>query len=71
MQLDDCLAAAGDSCRDVQLHATALGLLARGVRRLPAVRIGRRWFDGEQTLGEAAALLRARALSDRPLAPAG
>jgi len=71
MQLDDCLSAAGDSSRDVQLHATALGLLARGVRRLPAVRIGRRWFDGEQTLGGAAALMRARVLSDRPLAPAG
>jgi 2-hydroxychromene-2-carboxylate isomerase len=71
MQLHDCLAAAADRARDRQLRATALGLAARGVRRLPAVRIGRRWFEGEQALGEAAALLRARALGERPLAPAG
>ena len=40
--LRECLAAAGDPTRDGALHATARGLLARGVRRLPAIRIGER-----------------------------
>jgi 2-hydroxychromene-2-carboxylate isomerase len=68
--LDEALAAAGDRSRDGTLHATGRGLLVRGVRRLPAIRIGRRWFNGERAVGEAAALQRARAAADRPLAPA-
>jgi 2-hydroxychromene-2-carboxylate isomerase len=68
--LDEALAAAGDPSRDGMLHATARGLLARGVRHLPAIRLGRRWFSGERAVGEAAALQRARAAADRPLAPA-
>jgi 2-hydroxychromene-2-carboxylate isomerase len=68
--LDEALAAAGDPGRDGTLHATARGLLARGVRHLPAIRLGRRWFNGERAVGEAAALQRARAAADRPLAPA-
>jgi 2-hydroxychromene-2-carboxylate isomerase len=71
MQLEACLAAAADSERDVELHATALGLLSRGVHRLPAIRIGRHWFEGEQRLVEAAGLLRARAIRRPSLAPAG
>jgi 2-hydroxychromene-2-carboxylate isomerase len=63
--LAECLAAAGDVARDGALHATARGLLSRGVRRLPAIRVDRHWFDGERAVAEAAALLRAR-----PLAPA-
>jgi 2-hydroxychromene-2-carboxylate isomerase len=69
--LEDALGAAGDPSRDGTLHATARGLLARGVRHLPAIRIERRWFSGERAVGEAAALQRARAAADRPLAPAG
>ncbi len=69
--LDACLSAAGDPTRDGALHATARGLLARGVLRLPAVRVGRRWVDGERAVAEAAALLRAGAALGRPLAPAG
>jgi len=47
---EDCLAAARDPSRDVAVWATARGLHARGVRRLPAVRLGRRWFEGERLL---------------------
>jgi 2-hydroxychromene-2-carboxylate isomerase len=65
MHLDGCLAAAADPSRDARFHATAKGLLRRGVRRLPAVRIGRQWFNEEGSLGEAGALLRAGAVSDR------
>jgi 2-hydroxychromene-2-carboxylate isomerase len=61
LPLDGCLMAARDPSRDVALWATARGLRARGVRCLPAVRLGRRWLDGERLL-ESAALLLAHAL---------
>jgi hypothetical protein len=38
---------------------------------VPAIRVGRRWFTGEHVVGEAAALIRAQAAAERPLAPAG
>ncbi len=60
--LEDCLRAAGDPRRDEELRATARGLLSRGVRRLPAIRIGRDFFDGDGALAEAAASLRSRPL---------
>jgi 2-hydroxychromene-2-carboxylate isomerase len=44
---DSCLAAAADKARDAPVHATASALRARGVRRLPAIRIGRRFYTGE------------------------
>jgi 2-hydroxychromene-2-carboxylate isomerase len=66
--LDACLAAAGDPAEDWALHATAQGLLAQGVRQLPAARVGRRWFEGEGAMPDAAAMLRAGAVD---LAPAG
>lgn len=66
--LRECLAAAGDPTRDGQLHATARGLLAQGVFRLPAVRIGTRWFSGDGALAAASAYLRAQPLADRPFA---
>jgi len=56
LTLEDCLAAAGDQALDASLHATARALTARGIGRLPAVRIHGRLFDGEQRLSEAAAL---------------
>jgi 2-hydroxychromene-2-carboxylate isomerase len=56
--LRDCLAAAGDLTRDGGLHATARGLLLKGVRRLPAIRIGDHWFDGDGALASAQAYLR-------------
>jgi 2-hydroxychromene-2-carboxylate isomerase len=58
---EGCLTAAADPARDGPLWATARGLRARGVRRLPAVRLGRRWFEGERLL-DAVALLGAHAL---------
>ncbi len=66
-----CLAAAGDPSRDAQLLAAANDLANRGVRRLPAIRIGRRILQGDQLLAEAAALLRSQTTYVRPLAPAG
>lgn len=69
---EECLAAAGDVQLDAQLEATARGLAAQGVNELPAVRVGRRFYDGEQRLSEVAALLRAPAVPDvaRPRARA-
>lgn len=61
VSLEGVLMAARDPCRDGPLWATARGLRARGLRRLPAVRVGRRWFQGERLL-DAVALVRARAL---------
>jgi 2-hydroxychromene-2-carboxylate isomerase len=56
--VDGCLAAAGDRARDDRLQAIAGRLRSRGVPRLPAVRIGRRWLWGEQMLDEARPLVR-------------
>jgi 2-hydroxychromene-2-carboxylate isomerase len=56
LTLDQCLSAAGDQALDRSLEATARGLRAQGVKRLPAVRVGGRLFDGEHRLVEAAAL---------------
>jgi 2-hydroxychromene-2-carboxylate isomerase len=66
--LQECLAAAGDPTRDGELHATARGLLAKGVTRLPAVRVGTRWFDGDDALAAASAFVRAGAPLERPFA---
>jgi len=68
---EGALVAAGDPTRDALVHATARELRARGVRRLPAIRIGRSLLSGGRAIGEAAELQRARAAADRPLAPAG
>ncbi len=61
LSVDGCLAAARDPSRDATLWATARGLRARGVRRLPAVRLGRRWLEGDDLL-ERAELVLAHAL---------
>jgi 2-hydroxychromene-2-carboxylate isomerase len=50
LPVDGCLAAARDPSRDGPLWATARGLYARGMRRLPAIRLGHRWFEGERVL---------------------
>ena len=62
LPLDGCLSAARDAARDRPLWATARGLHARGVRALPALRLGRRFIEGERILTEGAALLAAHAL---------
>jgi 2-hydroxychromene-2-carboxylate isomerase len=65
--LSACLAAAGDVSRDGSLHATARGLLAQGVRELPAIRIGPCLLHGDTALAAAATMLRSQAVEDRPL----
>ena len=62
LSVEGCLAAARDPQRDRPLWATARGLHARGVRALPALRLGRRFIEGERILIEGAALLGAHAL---------
>jgi 2-hydroxychromene-2-carboxylate isomerase len=66
--LRECLTAVGDPSRDEPLQATAQGLVAHGVRRVPAIRVGTRWFDGDGVLASAAAFLRAAPAFDRPFA---
>jgi 2-hydroxychromene-2-carboxylate isomerase len=55
IKLHVCLAAARDESRDGRLCATSRGLLSTGVLRLPAVRVGGRWFGGERSLAGAMA----------------
>ena len=54
--LEDCLHAAGDVGRDGAMEQGARRLLACGGDRLPAVRVGRVLFAGEDRIAEAAAL---------------
>ena len=53
--LEDCLRAAGDIGRDGAMEEAARRLLAHGAERLPAVRVGRVLFPGEDRIAEAAA----------------
>ncbi len=71
LPLDGCLTAASDTRRDAQLQATADGLRFRGVQRLPAIRVGRRWLQGEPGLMAACAVSREPGALGRPLAPVG
>jgi 2-hydroxychromene-2-carboxylate isomerase len=52
--LDDALQAAGDVARDGAIERAGLLLLAAGAKRLPALRVGRTLFCGEERLTEAA-----------------
>jgi 2-hydroxychromene-2-carboxylate isomerase len=56
--VDECLAAAEEDWRDDELAAGASLLKSQGVSHLPVVGIDERWFDGVQSLSEAAAWLR-------------
>jgi 2-hydroxychromene-2-carboxylate isomerase len=69
--LAECLEAAGDAGRDRGLQATAEGLRGRGVRELPAIRTGRRWFEGERAVAAAQAAVREPRAYEHPLAPSG
>ncbi len=71
LTLDECLEAASDASLDLELEATSSGLIAQGVRQLPAVRVGKQFYDGERRLAEVAAMLRAQVVYERPLAPVG
>ena len=53
--LEDCLRAAGDAGRDGEMEARARRLLAHGADVLPALRVGRLLFAGEDRVAEAAA----------------
>jgi len=53
--LGDALAAAGDVRRDGAIEDAGLSLLAAGALQLPALRVGRLLFCGEERLHEAAA----------------
>jgi 2-hydroxychromene-2-carboxylate isomerase len=55
IRLDECLRAAGDTRRDGAMEAAGRRLLAAGADRLPALRIGRSLFWGEQRVAAAAA----------------
>ena len=50
----DCLHAARDSARDGAIEAAGRRLLAAGADRLPALRVGRALFWGEDRVGDAA-----------------
>jgi 2-hydroxychromene-2-carboxylate isomerase len=56
--LDACLHAAGDPHHDGAMEGAGRRLLAAGADRLPALRIGRSLFWGEQRVGAAAAAVR-------------
>jgi 2-hydroxychromene-2-carboxylate isomerase len=56
--LYDCLSAAGDFARDGTAESIGRKLLAAGADRLPALRVGRSLFWGEQRVGAAAASVR-------------
>jgi len=51
--LEDCLHAAGDVSRDGRMEEGARKLLAQGADTLPALRVGRLLFAGEDRIGEA------------------
>ena len=69
LPVDACLAAAEDPRLDRRLDADHRELVAAGVRRRPAIRLGERWFEGSQAVIEAAAMRSASPGIDRR--PAG
>ena len=56
--LDDTLHAARDEGRDGAIEGAGRALLAAGADRLPALRVGRALYWGEERVGEALALAR-------------
>ena len=66
LPLDDCLAAARDASRDEACEAAGRRLLAAGADRLPALRVGRALFWGEDRVAEAAAAARVQAAVSAP-----
>jgi 2-hydroxychromene-2-carboxylate isomerase len=61
LSLDACLVAAGDRRREGAIEAAGRRLLAAGADRLPALKVGRSLYWGEQRVAEAAAAARMRA----------
>jgi 2-hydroxychromene-2-carboxylate isomerase len=60
--LEDCLHAAGDAGRDGVMEQRARKLLAQGADRLPALKVGRLLFAGEDRMAEALAAVHAPTL---------
>jgi 2-hydroxychromene-2-carboxylate isomerase len=63
LNLSDALSAARDVGLDGELEETGLRLLARGATALPALRVGRTLFCGEDRVAEAAAAVRVPAVA--------
>jgi 2-hydroxychromene-2-carboxylate isomerase len=61
--LEACLRAARDVTRDGRMEGVARTALAQGADRLPAIRVGRLLFQGEDRLAEAAAAARGAAVT--------
>jgi 2-hydroxychromene-2-carboxylate isomerase len=61
LSLDACLKAAGDRGRDGAIEDAGRRLLAVGADRLPALRIGRSLYWGEERVADAAAAARVNA----------
>jgi 2-hydroxychromene-2-carboxylate isomerase len=61
LSLDACLVAAGDQRREGAIEAAGRRLLAAGADQLPALKVGRSLYWGEQRVAEAAAAARVRA----------
>ena len=59
--MDGCLQAVGELRRDGAIEAAGRRLLSAGADRLPALRVGRSLFWGEDRVAEAAAAARMRA----------
>jgi 2-hydroxychromene-2-carboxylate isomerase len=56
--LEDCLQAARDTSRDGEIESAGRALLAAGADRLPALRVGRALYWGEERVGQAVAAAR-------------
>jgi 2-hydroxychromene-2-carboxylate isomerase len=65
LALDACLQAAGDRGRDGAIEEAGRRLMAVGADRLPALRIGRSLYWGEERIAEAAAAARLTAAAAR------
>jgi 2-hydroxychromene-2-carboxylate isomerase len=61
LALDACLRAAGDRGRDGAIEVAGRRLLAAGADRLPALKVGRSLYWGEERVAEAAAAARRHA----------
>ena len=59
--MEGCLQAVGDVTRDGEIEEAGRGLLAAGADQLPALRVGRELFWGENRVAEAAAVARMQA----------
>jgi 2-hydroxychromene-2-carboxylate isomerase len=65
LALDGCLQAAGDRRRDGAIEEAGRRLLAVGADRLPALRVGRSLYWGEERVADAAAAARPHAAAVR------